>query len=450
MECLLDSSPDLEELLNELPLTADWYDIGGRLGVNSNKLNEIYFSQHSGEYKLSRMYQLWLGSKAEKATRRQLIEVLENKGLRKQALDYKKSLEQRIKNTTQRPPEATPTPTPPESTESMPSRMYIVAVIIIAVLVFIIVRSPPPDSRTSIPVVIEQYGSELCEKYNETLTKYKDAKYNKYPTAGPHVPFIPLISIVVKNVTKSTAEWLLSTTPNDIIQNELKIKIEDILKPVSEQQLKFVLIEGEPGIGKSTLAKELVLRWANKSDKLLSNYDIAFLIQLRFETYHNVLFITPDFQWSCNATSENPFLKLTKLNRLGMLAVNLHENDFARLEQLISPGRPLKIVLMENYGTPYNNILNIIKMQTSLEELTIQDGVDAHKHGTETFISLQSLEPPAHQRIIWTKSTNNLMVDYFEKFFYHIKIRKLPTIQLSSFTSFTYIKSMDMWGRWTR
>ena len=160
-----------------------------------------------------------------------------------------------------------------------------VAIIIIAILVFIIVCSPP--------CVIKQYGSELREKYIETLTKYKDPKYNKFPTAGPvsvHVPFIPLISIVVKNVTKRTAEWLLSTTPKDIIRNEeiMKIQIEDILKPVSEERLRFVLIEGEPGIGKSTLAKELVLRWANRSDKLMNNYDIVFLIQLRFETYHKV------------------------------------------------------------------------------------------------------------------------------------------------------------------
>ena len=95
---LLDSSPDLDELLKVVSLTAEWYDIGGRLGVDSNKLNEIYFSQHSGEYKLSRMYQLWLDSKAEKATRRQLLEVLENKELKRQASDYIKYLQQSTEN----------------------------------------------------------------------------------------------------------------------------------------------------------------------------------------------------------------------------------------------------------------------------------------------------------------------------------------------------------------
>ncbi|XP_019864464.1 PREDICTED: uncharacterized protein LOC109593808 [Amphimedon queenslandica] len=926
MESLLDSRPSLPELMYEVSFESKWYDIGVMLGLESDKLDAIRYSSVSERNKTSDMYKLWLDSKPQ-ATRREVIKALEDMELNRQATKYKKSLrKQSIKNTTLRPRPTQPVPT--KSSVMLQPHIYIVAVIIIAFSLLIIVRSPPPDTCTPIiPGVIEQYGSELREKYIETLTKYKDPKYNKYPTVGPvsvHVPFIPLISIVVKSVTKSTAEWLLSTTPNDIIhiQSEFKIQIEDILKPVSHKQLKFVLIEGEPGIGKSTLAKELVLRWANRSDALMNNYDIVFLIQLRFEIYHKatsiedlfvnlddqiinmtdlhvkikkrkgagilwildgfdelpshlknnsilmklikedilpkstvivtsrpvacdhllpflhehnskrisvrgfdstkieeyalkyfndkdkasmfhsyysgnlviesmlynplhcfivctifndlivanneqypttmtllynhyirillkrhlidaglisnqdykmpqrlmletdfnspllhsiwknfsllskiaydgvikqqyifgkelhsvtklsmmdtivnflvfekdesssflhttlqeyfaaiyllnnkpkikikshefvelhsnlrvvfifyvgickmtgrkldstvlhilkqnmtqptinddkyveigsimlgclyeddslmpvnhslysadssstnfnyyiyghlialhnitymiqfynsdqikafnkglrshfsfrgkllltfiikdtnerqkgfkellhmpshlvieilifpsndseisefcqiisrfpllqeVAFFTPDLQWSCNTTSENPFLKLKKLNKLNILAINPQENDFARIQQLIAPGRPLKLLKVESYG-PYNNILNIIKMQTSLEELTIQDGVDAHKHGTETFISVQSLRPSAYQHIIWTKSTNNLMVDYFEKFFYHINIRKLPKIQLSSFTSFTYFKTsksnhyhkgMDMWDNW--
>ena len=199
------------------------------------------------------------------------------------------------------PPE--PIPTPPEpiptpTTESilLPLRIYVVAIIIIAFSVFmivrspppnlytsIIVRSPPPDLHTSIPRVIKQYGSELRDKYIDNLANQMNSEY---PTAGQasvstNIPFIPLISIVVKDKSKETAHKLHSK----VIQGE-KIQIEDILEPVSEEQLKFVLIEGEPGIGKSTLAKELVLRWANRSDELMNSYDIVFLIQLRFETYH--------------------------------------------------------------------------------------------------------------------------------------------------------------------
>ena len=146
---------------------------------------------------------------------------------------------------------------------------------------------PPSSSQ-----IIDQYASQLREKYCEALIRYKDPKYNKFPNAGPsvyaNVPFINLVSIVIRNNTKRNNTWLLTTNVKDMKQNEeiMKIQFEDILKPVSNKQLRFVLMEGEPGIGKSTLAKELALRWAEKSDMTLSKYHIAILIQLRFEIYH--------------------------------------------------------------------------------------------------------------------------------------------------------------------
>ena len=146
---------------------------------------------------------------------------------------------------------------------------------------------PPSSSQ-----IIDQYASQLREKYCEALIRYKDPKYNKFPNAGPsvyvNVPFINLVSILIRNNTKRNNTWLLTTNVKDMKQNEeiMKIQFEDILKPVSNKRLRFVLMEGEPGIGKSTLAKELALRWAEKSDKTLSKYDIAILIQLRFEIYH--------------------------------------------------------------------------------------------------------------------------------------------------------------------
>ena len=143
------------------------------------------------------------------------------------------------------------------------------------------------DASTS---VIDQYVSQLCDIYNNTLTKQMNLNFNKFPAAGPYVPFIPLISIIVLGNRKKDADQLLSTTVEEVLQNEeiMKIPIEDILKPIPGQRLRLVLIEGEPGIGKSTLAKELVLRCVNQSDQFLNEYIIVIFIQLRFETYHNV------------------------------------------------------------------------------------------------------------------------------------------------------------------
>ena len=138
--------------------------------------------------------------------------------------------------------------------------------------------------------VIDQYVLQLCDIYSNALTKQMNLNFNKFPAAGPYIPFIPLISIIVLGNRKKDADQLLSTTVEEVLQNEeiMKIPIEDILQPVTNQRLRLVLIEGEPGIGKSTLAKELVLRWVNQSDQFLNEYIIVIFIQLRFETYHNV------------------------------------------------------------------------------------------------------------------------------------------------------------------
>ena len=91
MESLLNSRPSLPELMKKVCLKSRWYEIGGRLGLDSDELDAISFSPDSASVKTSRMYKLWLESEA---TRRELIEVLEDMELKKQAIDYRKYLEQ--------------------------------------------------------------------------------------------------------------------------------------------------------------------------------------------------------------------------------------------------------------------------------------------------------------------------------------------------------------------
>ena len=170
--------------------------------------------------------------------------------------------------------------TPHSSMASRWQVIILVAVLVLAITAALVYQLLFPSS------VIDQYAIQLRDMYTEKLKKCMDPDYDKFPADGRCVPFISMISIIVKKDSKK--HWLHLDNVEYLQQdrNIKKIQIEDILKPVSDEQLRFVLIEGEPGIGKSTLAKELALRWAKKSDQLLSNYAIVIFIPLRLETYH--------------------------------------------------------------------------------------------------------------------------------------------------------------------
>ena len=180
--------------------------------------------------------------------------------------------------------------------------------------VFIILILIQPSS------VIDQYATQLRENYSVVLKNYKDVKYNKFPAAGRSVfvnaPFINLVSILL---TKKNVTFLHITRVEELMEDEeiMKIQFEDILKPVSNEKLKFVLMEGEPGIGKSILVKELALRWAKQSDILLNQYKIVILIQLRFEIYQRAKDITDFFDNFENQNINMTELKLEVKKRKG-------------------------------------------------------------------------------------------------------------------------------------
>ena len=126
------------------------------------------------------------------------------------------------------------------------------------------------------PSAIDSYGSCLRFKYQELLLQRQIN--NKFPATFHYpgdVDFVPLVLAQVDY----TVDW---STKNRLQAN---IEFKDILKPFTEEHSRLVLIEGEPGIGKTTLAKELTLRWVRQSDKLINKYKVAIFIQLYREIY---------------------------------------------------------------------------------------------------------------------------------------------------------------------
>uniref|UniRef100_A0A1X7UHT1 NACHT domain-containing protein n=1 Tax=Amphimedon queenslandica TaxID=400682 RepID=A0A1X7UHT1_AMPQE len=157
--------------------------------------------------------------------------------------------------------------------------------VVVAIISIIVILMHASSSTTA----IDEYAFELRDEYNENLTRFRDPDENKFPAAGPsfhdYVPFIPLKLIKVERHSTENAEFFKKASVEQILEKFESIEIHHILKPLKDKQLRFVLIEGEPGIGKSTLAKELTLRWVRQTDEYLNNFKVVIFIALRHETY---------------------------------------------------------------------------------------------------------------------------------------------------------------------
>ena len=126
-------------------------------------------------------------------------------------------------------------------------------------------------------------------KYRQQLKK----KYNKLSLGSPEElleckssRYVNLLLTKFDKKLKREREELLSGQLNNIMMRNIPLSsadtrpltIADVLN-VKEEENKVILIEGGPGMGKSTLAMKICKCWAD--DELLEEYDAVILLPLR-------------------------------------------------------------------------------------------------------------------------------------------------------------------------
>ena len=132
----------------------------------------------------------------------------------------------------------------------------------------------------STPPAVDRYAKYLREYYKSCGVVTEDTKWPPTPT----VHYINLAYISLSNVTRHEVE--------DFTRAAVLGKIEDIVrvkKPLSFEEVacmlpngslpRIVLVEGAPGVGKTTFVWEACRRWGN--GEILQQYSLVVVLRLR-------------------------------------------------------------------------------------------------------------------------------------------------------------------------
>ena len=129
---------------------------------------------------------------------------------------------------------------------------------------------------------------------------YLKAIYQNSPispdTKWPPTPSKTYISLAVVEGQGCRDEYIgytLRGSIKDVLKNRKEICIDQLLEPDGQTRLRLVLMEGAPGIGKSTLAWELCKKWERFS--CLKDYSLVILLRLREEEVQQISNISQIF-----------------------------------------------------------------------------------------------------------------------------------------------------------
>ena len=117
--------------------------------------------------------------------------------------------------------------------------------------------------------------------------------YCKWPPV-PKKKYINLAAISREEVSSTELKQFMLATlhgnVDQILQTKAPIKLEEILDTRPGETLHCILVEGAPGVGKTTLAWEICKRWGR--GELFQQYTVVMLMRLRDRTVQNAKSIT--------------------------------------------------------------------------------------------------------------------------------------------------------------
>ena len=155
-------------------------------------------------------------------------------------------------------------------------------------------KQPSTDIQPQHQTPVLQYASYLKSVY----TREKLPIYDKWLKVKSKI-FINLALIEKEDITKPEAYQFMRATIHgnidDIKKSKRAMDIGQIAQMSDGSQPKCILVEGAPGVGKSTFAWNLCHKWGK--DELLQQYQLVVLLRLRDKSVRAATNISDLFQY---------------------------------------------------------------------------------------------------------------------------------------------------------
>ena len=163
---------------------------------------------------------------------------------------------------------------------------------------------------------IDTYASYLKSVY----TREKLPMYDKWPLVESK-KFVNLALIENKEITKHERDDFTRATIHgnidDIKQSKRAMDISQVAQLPNGSHPKCILVEGAPGVGKSTFAWKLCRRWGK--GKLLQQYKLVVLLRLRDKTVRASKNISDLFQYRDHQVQQAVIEEIQRTGGRGVL-----------------------------------------------------------------------------------------------------------------------------------
>ena len=124
----------------------------------------------------------------------------------------------------------------------------------------------------------------------ETYREYLKLFYSKsFPSAEKPPYLLPShfanLAIITEDECRlgrdAFTDYSIRGSIDDILRMKHRIQYQDIFKSEGDKEINFVVLEGRPGVGKTTLAQKLCSEWVENKNEMLKKYKLVVLVQLR-------------------------------------------------------------------------------------------------------------------------------------------------------------------------